>query len=271
MRENNHDNRSKGRISIPAVGEDADGAAHSGLDRLHQARNAPAHPRPFRTLFPRTGWLTPRHTPPRQSRFRLRNRNRPLTQSVRCLRPAGEISPCFSLETTIGCSIPELNLLYTPRTAGERPDARGPVGVIRAGNPHGSLPPLSHWLTLTRDVGEYADDPNRAEVNDMTPNLMPTLETEVQLRRFHTSRHPLQLAISRNQSLTESVCQFRPVGGEVPGIQLCIAPHPQLALKPLSCTAHRPLNGPSQRHPGKGSKVSGACPAHCINEVPFEG
>ena len=32
-------------------GEAADGAAHSGPNRLHQARNAPAHPRPFRALF----------------------------------------------------------------------------------------------------------------------------------------------------------------------------------------------------------------------------
>ena len=46
----------------------------------------------------------------------------------------------------------------------------------------------------------------------MSLNLMPTLETEVQPERFRTSHHLLQLAISRNQSLTESVRQFRPVG-----------------------------------------------------------
>ena len=86
--------------------------------------------------------------------------------------------------------------------------------------PTGSFPPLSRWLTLTSGVGEYADDPNHAEENGIILNLMHTLETEVQLQRFHTSRHPLQLAISRNQSLTESVRQFRPVLGEVPGIQL---------------------------------------------------
>ena len=95
-----------------------------------------------------------------------------------------------------------------------------PEGLSGLVTPAGSFPPLSRWLTLTRGVGEYADDPNHAEVNDMTPNLMPTLETEVQLQRFQASHHPLQLAISRNQSLTESVRQFRPVGVAVPGIQL---------------------------------------------------
>ena len=83
MRENNHDNRGKGRVSIPEAGEDADGAAHPGPNRLHQARNAPAHPRPFRAVFPDLSRFSPRHAPPRQSGLRLRNRNPPLTPGVR--------------------------------------------------------------------------------------------------------------------------------------------------------------------------------------------
>ena len=48
--------------------------------------------------------------------------------------------------------------------------------------PTGSFPPPSRWLTLISGVAEYADDPNHAEANDMILNLMPTLETEVQLQ-----------------------------------------------------------------------------------------
>ena len=97
---------------------------------------------------------------------------------------------------------------------------RDPWGLSRLVTPTGCFPAQSPWLILTSSVGEYADDPNHAEVNDMTLNLMPTVETEVQLQRFHASRHPLQLAISRNQSLAESFRRIRPVGGEVPGIKL---------------------------------------------------
>ena len=74
----------------------------------------------------------------------------------------------------------------------------------------------------------------------MILNLMPTLETEVQLQRFHTSHHPLQLAISRNRPLTKSVRRFGPVEGDFPGIRLGNVPHPQLAPKPPSRTAPGP-------------------------------
>ena len=97
MRENNRDYRRKARVSIPAAGEDADGAAHSGPDRLHQARNAPAHPRPFRALFPRLGHLTPRHAPPRPSGLRLPNRNQPLSRTVHWKRPASGDFTLFQL------------------------------------------------------------------------------------------------------------------------------------------------------------------------------
>ena len=98
-------------------------------------------------------------------------------------------------------------------------------------------------------------DPLRRQVCPVAGVLPP---------RFHTSRHPLQLvaqpAISRNRPLTQSVRRLRPVGGRFPGIQLGNAPHPQLAPKPLSCTAPGPPNGPSQHHRGEGTEVSGDCP-----------
>lgn len=117
-------------------GEAADGAAHPVPEQVHPARNAPAHLRPFRALFPGQGRLTPRHPPPRQLHFQLRNRNRPLTPTVRWKRPLGADFPLFQLWNDLsgGC-VPKLNPLYTPRTAGEKPNARGPVGVIKVDNP----------------------------------------------------------------------------------------------------------------------------------------
>ncbi len=51
-------------------------------DRPQPARNAPAHRGPFWGVFPFGARFSPRHAPPRQSGFRLRNRNQPLTPSA---------------------------------------------------------------------------------------------------------------------------------------------------------------------------------------------
>ena len=88
--------------------------------------------------------------------------------------------------------------------------------------------------------------------------------TESPISRASTTLQPVskqlvsQVAFSRHRSLTRSVRRFGPVESDCPPIQLGRVPHPQLAPKPLSCTAPGPPKGPSRRHPGEGTKVSRA-------------
>jgi len=81
----------------PGTGEATDRAAHPGPEQAQPARNAPAHPRRFRALFPGKGRFMPRHAHPRPSGFRLQDRNQPLTPTVRWFRPVGADFRLFQL------------------------------------------------------------------------------------------------------------------------------------------------------------------------------
>ncbi len=122
--------------AIPVQGErddpdsdtrlDAEGQSHAtggGMCKRRRDKTSSREQERLRTWLrllhlsrpiPRRSRFAPRRSPPRQSGLRLLDRNRPLTQSVRCLRPVWGDFTLFQLGNDLPRAAPPNSISCTP-------------------------------------------------------------------------------------------------------------------------------------------------------------